>query len=244
MVARLLAAAMIFAAVPQLVLAQPAVVRVFEAAARSAPAPDAPVLHVFPENAAVSVGETAENGWRKVRIPDGSVAWLEESALSFAPLEAAKPVPADRAIAALGAAEPAGITKTDARPKIFVKDLAHIAELTKSDAIVYPMAQRLESRRRAAIATGVVGLGASVVLMAIGFKQLNDDFDESFDSPDYQAPSTRGTGPLIGGLAVAGLTPILMWAILPKRNDLLDVLNTWNTRHPDEPFEMDAVGRR
>lgn len=244
---RFLAAALLALALPQLVLAQPALVRVFEAKVRSAPAADAPVLHVFPEDAQVSVSETAESGWRKVRLPDGAVGWIEESALSFTVAAPAPEVPKDRAVAALGAATPAPVPVTEVKKTatIYVKDLAHLAELTKSDDVVYPMAQKLETRRRAAIGAGAVGLVASVALMAVGFKRMNDDFDTAFDAPGYQEPSDRGGKVALGGLGLACVTGVVVWAIMPKRNDLLDVLNAWNTRHVDEPFEIGSheVGR-
>jgi SH3-like domain-containing protein len=83
----------LLAASPIAAVAEPATVRVFEAPAREAPDPAARVVHVFVEGAAVSVSEVAEQGWRRVRLPDGSSAWLPEEALALG----AGPVPAPAA---------------------------------------------------------------------------------------------------------------------------------------------------
>lgn len=236
---------------PGVTRAAPATVQVFEAPARSAPRADAPVVHVFAEGAVVSVSETGEAGWRKVRLPDGGVAWIEDAALwlagtpaaaiapgaSLAPGAAPREGPAAsadpvHAVAAFGASAP------DLRARVYVKDLDHLADLVRADPEVGPQAQRLEARRRAAVATGVVGLGASLGLMVLGVARMNREFDRALDSPDYRSPGDDGVGLVMSGLAVSAATPLLMWAILPKRTDLLDVVNGWNARHPGEQFDL------
>jgi hypothetical protein len=227
---RLVAAAMVAVLVPTSVLAAPATVKVFEAQARSAPSPDAPAAHVFPEGAAVSVSEEAEAGWRRIRLPDGTAAWVEDGAVALAgepevvvPAPAALPVP------------------PDLTPRVYVKDLNHLAVLVSRDSVVGPQARRLEDRRRAAIATGVVGLGVSLGLVVTGLVQTNQEFDRAFDSPEMERPGHDGTGLLLTGVAFGAITPIVMWAILPKRGDLLDVINSWNARNPGEQFELGAT---
>lgn len=64
--------------------AEPAVVRSFEAPVYSKPDAASPVLHVFHENATVSVSETKTGSFRKIRTPDGRVGYVEERVLSFA----------------------------------------------------------------------------------------------------------------------------------------------------------------
>jgi hypothetical protein len=38
---------------------------------------------------------------------------------------------------------------------------------------------------------------------------------------------------------VALVGTVAWLALIPKRSDLLDVINTWNERHPDQPFTME-----
>lgn len=231
---RLVAAVLLALLLPTWALGAPATVRVFEAQARSAPSPDAPVVHVFPEGAAVSVSEQAEAGWRKIRLPDGTAAWVEEAAIALA----GEPDLVLPAPAAAAAAAPPTSLPPDLAPRIYVKDLDHLAQLVSRDPVIGPKARRLEDRRRAGIATGIVGLGASLGLFVAGFVQMNQEFDRAFDSPGAESPGDDGKGLFIAGLATTAITPLVMWAILPKRGDLLDVINAWNTGHPDEPFEL------
>jgi hypothetical protein len=228
---RLLAAAVLLLAAPQLALGAPATIRVFEAPARSEPRPDAPVLHVFPEATPVSVSENAESGWRRVRLPDGSTAWLEESAIVLIDAPPAAPAPA-----------PAPAAPPDLRAPLYVKDLDHLAELVKSDPVIAPKANRITTRRRAAYATMGVGLGVSAALTVVGIKQMNREFDRAFDSPGFEEPGNAGQATFASGLVVAVVTLITAAIIAPKHDDLLDVINGWNERHPEEPFEITPGG--
>jgi len=123
--------------------AAPAVVKVFEAKAHAQPDTTSPVLHTFVEKAEVSVSEEAEAGWRRVRLPDGSVGYIQESALRLVTAEAAPPAapaPAPAAAQAPAADRPEREATTPS-PKIYVKDLEHLAELVKEDPLVGPKAQ-------------------------------------------------------------------------------------------------------
>ena len=246
MLVRLLSAVLaVVVALPGIARAAPATVKVFEAPARSAPRADAPVVHVFAEGAVVSVAERPDAGWRKVRLPDGGVAWVDDGALWLTEAPAARAAPRvlaasapAGAVLALPAVGDAGQGEADLRGRIYVKDLDHLAELVRADPDVGPQARRLEQRRRAAMTAGVVGFGASIALLVTGFVRMNRAFDRAIDSPDDQTPGNDGIGLVLGGLGTSAATPLLMWAIAPKRHDLLDVINTWNARHPAEPFEL------
>ena len=78
----LLAFALTF--LPAAAYAVPATVTVFEAQVHSAPDLASPVIHTFSENSRVSVSEDSTNGFRKVRLPDGRVGYIEEMAISLA----------------------------------------------------------------------------------------------------------------------------------------------------------------
>ncbi len=69
---------------PAVARAAPATIKVFEAQAHSTPDASSPTIYTFPENTKVSVSEEAYGAFRKVRLPDGSVGYIEERALSVA----------------------------------------------------------------------------------------------------------------------------------------------------------------
>lgn len=73
--------------------AAPATIRVFEAEVHAQPDMSSPVIHTFAENTRVSVSEDSVNGFRKVRLPDGKVGYIEERALSIAAARPARPAP-------------------------------------------------------------------------------------------------------------------------------------------------------
>ncbi len=226
--------------------AAPAVVKVFEAKAHAQPDVTSPVLHTFVEKAEVSVSEEAEAGWRRVRLPDGNVGYLQESALRLVTAEApvpAAPAPAPAAPPAAAQAPVADRPEREATPpapKIYVKDLEHLAELVKEDPLVGPKAQQLAERRKTSLALGIGGVAVGVVLTAVGISSRSREDctgpSGSFcvEKPDF--------GMMYGGLGVAAVSGLISYALMPKSGDLLDVINEWNTRHPANPFELTGAG--
>lgn len=213
-------------ALPRLALGEPAQIRVFEAPAHAEPAKDAAVLQTFAEGAQVSVSEEATNGWRKVRLPDGRIGWVEERTLSF---------PTVPGVAAPVAAP---TTAPDLRPRIYVKNLNHLSELVQADPDVGPMAKKLSTRRAAAYTVGGVGLAVSAGFIAYGASQFASGPDDPSD-PNFMKDSSKGTGAFVGGLVGAVASTLAFVVIHPKGGDLLDVVNSWNTRHPDRPFTIE-----
>jgi len=213
--------------------AEMATVKVFEAKAYERADVTSAVLHLFVEKAEVSVSEEAENGFRKVRLPDGRVAYIQESALQFA---AASTVPA----AAVTAADAPTVSAAVPRPNIYVKDLAHFAELVKSDEVVHPMALNLANRETTAKVVGWGGLGVGTALAIAGFFILPRDgecYDIAGQRDCLMGPTNYTT---VGvGLGLAAVSAVAFAVMLPKREDVLDAVNTWNTRHPTEQFDLD-----
>lgn len=210
-------------------MATPARVKVFEATARKEPSETAEKVHTFVENTDVSVAEVDENGWRKVRMPDGSVAWIKSVELTMgevaSPLAAA-PVPPPPAL-------PTSSIAPTARAPIFIKDLDHLAELVSLDSQVHPMALNLASKQRTANVFFWGGMVVGGALMLLPLIAQDDCADT-----DYECSSDTGT--LLLGAAVMTAGTVIGLAMRPGRTDLLDVLNTWNQRHPQEPFTIDA----
>lgn len=219
--------------------AEGAVIKVFEAPAYERADKSSPVVHTFLEGAQVSVSEVSESGFRKVRLPDGKVGYLEESALKLATTSAGstsaiapraeKSPPSDAPVA----------DPREKRSSVFVKDLNHLAELVKGDPVVEPMARQLASRETNSQIAMYGGLAAGTVLAAVGLFVVPKD-GCSFGVGGDQF-CTYGTTNFVvigagGVLMLAGV--IAGTAMKPTRGDLLDVLNAWNGRHPEEPFEI------
>jgi hypothetical protein len=233
MLRRSLALALLAVTLPQLALARQAVVGVFEAPARSEPSLDAPVLELLVERTAISVSEELQDGWRRVRLQDGRSGWIEERALTF---------PAADALGAARAPAPvAAAPAPDLRPRIYVKDLSHLAELVKEDPTVSFRAKGLARRRSTAIGIWVAGGIAAVALAGASASGNADPGDPRFDA---QLDASRNM--LLGGVAVSIVSGLLGIAIHPKRGDVLDVVNDWNRGHQDRPFELERgeVGLR
>ena len=229
---------------PALARAEPAVVAVFEAVARAEPSPTAEALQTLVEGTAITVSEEARDGWRRVRLTGGGTGWIEERALAFpaktgaAALAVAPAVPVPPPGTPAQAAPPPA---PDLRPRIYVKDLDHLAELVKEDPSVAPKAAALARKRRTAMTVFAVGAGAGAVLILVGASQMGEHRDPS--DPNFGKSS--GTGTMTAGLITTVGALLVGLAVSPSQGDLLDVINAWNTSHPDQPFTLDrhAVGR-
>ncbi len=244
--------------------AAPAVVKVFEAAAREAPRPDAAVLHVFPEQTKLSVSEEVTDGWRKVRLPDGNTGYLRDDQIKLLPepstattaeeAKTSETTDEDALLASPRAAAPPvePLPKASPRPRparvrttIYVKDLDHLAELVSSDRKVHPMAEDLATRHtigNVALWGGSIA-GGALILASATVLTTKDCVPSVGNYPGACTDKPSLTAALIGG-AVALAGTIAWLAIRPTRSDLLDTINTWNERHPDEPFTLDEPGRR
>jgi hypothetical protein len=248
--------------------AAPAVVKVFEAAAREAPRPDAAVVHVFPEQTKISVSEEVTDGWRKVRLPDGNTGYLRDDQVKLlpeappattaeeanTPAKSSETTDEDALLASPRATAPPvePLPKASPRPRptrvrttIYVKDLDHLAELVSSDGRVHPMAEDLATRHTIANVAlwGGNVVGGALILAGATVLTTKDCVAGVGNYPGACTDKPSLTAMTIGiGVALAGT--IAWLAVRPTRSDLLDTINTWNERHPDEPFTLDEPGRR
>jgi hypothetical protein len=214
----------------QAALAAPARVKVFEAKAHKEPLDAAETVHTFTENTDLSVSEVDENGWRKVRLPNGGSAWIKSVELTMG--EAATPLSAAPAPPPPRRPEGPYVAPSDRAP-IFIKDLDHLASLVIQDSEVHPMALNLASKQKTAdfiFWGGLIG-GLGIALVPMLFPK--DCAPEDYECDDSIAPLIVGTG-------VMTISTVIALAIRPGRSDLLDVLNAWNQRHPQEPFTIDS----
>jgi hypothetical protein len=207
-------------------VAATAVVKVFEATGRKAPSDDAAPVQVFKEGSELSVWENAINGWRRVRLADGKIAFVRDDEVRLAgasgPME---PLPS--ATAQSPRSQPNRI--------LYVKDLDHLADLVKEDSSVHPKATSLAQRQFAGKMVMYGGATAGT-LVALGGLLLWTK--QSCDSYGFCMPESNETA-FYGGLAFSALSTLVGYALMPSRNDLLDVVNEWNGRHLDQQFTIE-----
>jgi len=215
-------------ALPDLVAAR---VKVFELTVRAQPSAAAPVLRVLPSGALLTVAAQAENGWRRTRLSDGQTAYVAEAGLDFGPApEVTAPAAPVQPIAPAAAPTP--------RAKLYVADLEHLSALVAKDSVVSPMVESLVTRRQAAIATGVIGDGAGLLLTGLGLFVLDSSDCTPTGSLCTHEPNMAA---VFTGLGVMTVSTVIFLALLPKRSDLFEVVNAWNPRHLDDQLTVETV---
>jgi hypothetical protein len=156
----------------------------------------------------------------------------------------AEDVPPDAAVAVPPAApRPApvlpAILVPDLRPRIYVKDLDHLAELLKEDAPLQAKARDLSTRRTNALTVGGVLLSAGVLVAVMGATHETCDSEPAGRPPAQQIQvCTPNVGLLVAGSVISMSGVLAAMLMSPKHDDLLDVVNAWNASHPDRPFEL------
>jgi hypothetical protein len=221
-------AAMLVCALAAPASGAPAVVRVFEAQAHEQPHADSPVLHVFPEEAKLSVSEQATDGWRRVRLPDGRTGFVRDEQLAVGAPPPVQPLPGSDP-------PPARPQAVDLPLLVHVRNMDHLSSLTQGDAVVGPQASALVTRRTAAIGIMVGALAAGVALGIAGVALLSHE--ECLDPPRNSACSRRPNFAAVVGGILLGVSGPLTWLLVkPTRADVQEVIDTWNARHRDQLF--------
>ncbi len=208
--------------------AAPAVVRVFEAQAHEQPDVNSPVLHVFPEDAKLSVSEDATDGWRRVRLPDGRTGFVREDQIAVAGSAPVQPLPR-------GALPAAGPQAHDLPSVVNVRNVEHLSSLTQEDPVIGPQANGLVLRRRASFGIMVGAIAAGIALGIASVTLLARE--ECVDPPTNSLCVTHTN---FAALAVAPLLAaggVLTWLLMkPTRSDVAEVIDAWNARHRDQLF--------
>lgn len=127
----------------------------------------------------------------------------------------------------------------DLRPRIFVKDLDHLAELVKDDPAIASQARSLSTRRTTALAVGgaVTVAGLAVFVTGVGRQSCHDETTPFPLSGSFQVCEADPTQAIVGmGITLAG--GLLGILLMPGNSDFLDVINAWNVSHPERPFEI------
>lgn len=122
----------------------------------------------------------------------------------------------------------------------YVLSPAHLARLTQDDDLVHPRALALVNRSRlgAGVMMGGLALGALIIVGASTVFTQNECFTPAVP-PGYDGPvspicqSHANHAMAIAGMftsAILGLTGVLL---LPHQAEWYDIINDWNSRHPD-----------
>jgi hypothetical protein len=143
----------------------------------------------------------------------------------------------------LGATVPAdpaaGAAGPDLRARIYVKDLDHLARIVAVDPEVGPRARDLAARQKRAGRVTIGGFVVGTSLFAVGGALWMNDIDSDLDSETFgEQTSSRGpTMMAIGGVTLVA-TGIYLLTQISRGDDLIDLVNDWNVRHPAEPIEI------
>ncbi len=228
--------------------ARPAVVRVFEAKLHEKAEASSPVLGLLVEGQRLSVSESAESGWRRVRLADGRTAWVRDEALFLdaqlpkgaAPagtpaLTAGAPTAAPPGSAPVmqlptpGAAValPAGSGPPDT-PAIWVDDLAGLRTAVAKEPGLVTEVDRLTAMDRNSQWVFWGGLSGGVLMAAV---------PTIIAVAQDERPAS---GWFYGGAGILLATQMLAWSMSVGESDLRDVARHYNKKHPDPRI---AVGQ-
>lgn len=107
---------------------------------------------------------------------------------------------------------------------VFVSDWERLAELTRSDSLIYERADSLAQRNQTVrdVSVGGVVLGGGIALLA-GVHALSNDHWSRFDN-----------GALTVGIGVGALSLFISWLSDHNRDDFYTLINQWNLRHPEQ----------
>lgn len=214
--------------------ARPAKIKVFEGIVRAEPKADAAVLERIPEGTEVSVDETAEDGWRRIRTSKGDVGWILEAALADVAPAVTPPAPTPVGVPSGGGGAPSydrPVTVMVRQPRK-LDTFGDLEEATASDPEVGATASELDSQNDTAwgviIGSAVVSAGIMVGAVAAGPSR-----DNAFNEADYSAMTTW----LIVGAVVGVVGMTTGYIIKPSDRDAGRVVDDWNGKHLDRPLE-------
>ena len=206
--------------------AAPAVVRVFEAQAHEQPDGESPVLHVFPEEAKLSVSEEATDGWRRVRLPDGRTGFVRDDQIAVAAPPPIQPLPRSILPAARAQAR-------DLPSVVGVKNLDHLSSLTQDDPLVGPQENAIALRRTASIGIMVGAVAAGIALGIASVTLLAKE--ECFDPPTNSVCVKHNNFAALFAAPALVAGGVLTWLLMkPTRGDVQEVIDAWNARHRDQ----------
>ena len=123
-------------------------------------------------------------------------------------------------------APPTPIEKKVNPHPFYVTDWQRLAELTKDDNRVFPLADAYAKKLDNAYIIGGIGitLGGGVAFLSALSRLTNDHW------------TTKTQWGMACGLSATAFSALIAWTIAPNRDDLYTVINTWNMRNPIHPL--------
>ena len=135
---------------------------------------------------------------------------------------------------------PPGGTASSVGSLIYVTSPRHLAHLTQEDSLLHPRAVAMANRATigSAVLMGSAALGALIIVGAATIFTKTDCITPrvppGFDMPVSPICQSATNRPLFTAgiltVAIGGATGMLLLATQPS---WYDIINEWNTRHPD-----------
>ena len=120
-------------------------------------------------------------------------------------------------------------------PVRYVGSLRGLEASMQSDSLLHARVQSIADRRTAGFAVlfGGMAVGAALSIGSMTFLAGQDCTD--FAGRPSCMPSPNGAA-LAGGMLVTAASVLAGFAIAPRSGEIVDLVNDWNARHPDQPY--------
>ena len=210
-------AVVVFAWAP-LARAASAVVVAPGAPARAQPTETAAVLQTYSAGDKVFVSPEVTSGFRRIALPGKQIGFIRDDDVRVA-----------------GAPAPVQPLST-AHPLFIVKDLDQLADLTKDDALLGPRARDLVHNNHLAAGVGIGAGVASLLIAPLALVFTNTDCVGSGSTQLCQQAPNFTFGYIAAGVLLVG--GLIALGIATSADNPIDILNTWNQRHPDRPLTL------
>ena len=124
-------------------------------------------------------------------------------------------------------------TTPNAAANIYVRDFDHLAALTAEDQIVSRMAERLDTRRTVSTVLMWGSPAIFLLMFTLGATAAATENCDAYGCIKGTNETLLWTG--AGAATAAFITGAI---VRPRQSELLDLINTWNQRHADQPFTI------
>jgi hypothetical protein len=125
-----------------------------------------------------------------------------------------------------------GVAKPDLRPAVYVESAEHLVALTRDDADVALLSERILERRDEAWRTVYASIAIGTGLVLLGFVSRDCTGATSYTSevcfPNYRLQAL--------GLLITSGGGLLGMTQMPRPEEYVNAINVWNARHPDAPI--------
>jgi len=162
------------------------------------------------------------------------VALLGFGTRAVAQQQPVEPLPAN--------APPVQVAVAPPPPPIYViKNFDHLAAAVKpDDALSARMAALAHGRRTGLVIMGA-GLLVGAAVVAAGATVWADEHCVAYPLGGSPSCTKQPNFPLLLSGSLAAVLGVVIAGVMgPGRNDLIDIVNEWNSRHADRPLMLDG----